>query len=232
MMTSTETAWFEAIKAGDFERVKTLVSAEPALVDAHDAAGQSAILSAVYNGRKEIANLIVARGARLTLFESCAAGEFDRVERLLASGAAVNAFSDDGWTPLHLASFFGYPKLAELLLAHGADVAARSKNLNGNTPLHAALAANQKLVAGLLIGSGADLNAADAGGFRPLHLAATNNNLDAMKALIAQGAEINVVNNAGATPLALAESRNHREAAALLQRHGGRIIQSSSHLVI
>jgi uncharacterized protein len=219
-MTSTETELFDAIKAGDFERVKMLVSAEPALVDARDAAGQSAILTAVYNARKEIANLLVARGATLTLFESSAAGEFDRVERLIASGAAVNAFSDDGWTPLHLASFFGHAKVAELLLAHAADVTARSKNDNGNTPLHAARAANHKLVSGLLIGSGADLDAADAGGWRPLHLAAANNNLDAMKALIAQGAEVSVSNNQGLTPLALANSRNHREAAALLQRHG------------
>jgi ankyrin repeat protein len=220
-MTSTETELFDAIKAGDFERVKLLVSAEPALVDARDAAGQSAILTAVYNGRKEIANLIVARGATLTLFESCAAGEFDRVERLIASGAAVNAFSDDGWTPLHLASFFGHAKVAELLLAHAADATARSKNANGNTPLHAALAANHKLVAGLLIGSGADLNAADAAGWRPLHLAAANNNLDALKALIAQGADVGVSNKDGLTPLAVANSRNHREAAALLARHGG-----------
>ena len=67
----------------------------------------------------------------------------------------MNAFSDDGWTPLHLAAFFGHPKIAELLLAHAADVAARSRNANGNTPLHAALAANQKMVAGLLMAAAA-----------------------------------------------------------------------------
>lgn len=219
-MTSTASELFEAIKAGDFERVKTLVSADPALVDARDAAGQSAILTAVYHGRKEIANLIVARGATLTFVESCAAGEFDQLERLLAEGATVNMYSDDGWTPLHLASFFGHPKVAELLLAHAADVTARSKNASGNTPLHSALAANQKFVAGLLIGSGADVNAADAQGWRPLHLAAANNDLDAMRALIAQGADIAVVNHEGLTPLAIATSRNHREVAALLKRHG------------
>ena len=219
-MSSTESELFEAIKAGDFERVKALVSADSALVDARDAAGQSAILTAVYHGRKEIANLIVARGATLTFAESCAAGEFDQVERLLAAGALVNAYSDDGWTPLHLASFFGHPKVAELLLAHAADVTARSKNANGNTPLHAALAANQKFVAGLLIGAGADVNAADAQGWRPLHLAAANNNLDAIRALIAQGAEVGVVNHENLTALALATARNHREAAALLKRHG------------
>jgi len=212
--------FIDAIKAGEFERVKALVSADPTLVNARSSTGESAILAAVYNGRKDIANLLVARGATLTLFEACAACEFDRVERLLEGGAAVNACSHDGWTPLHLAAFFGHAKVTELLLAHAADVQVRSRNANGNTPLHAALASNQKIAAGLLIGGGADVNAADAAGWRPLHLAAAHNNLDAMKVLIAQGADISATNAEGLTPLAFARQRNHREAAALLQRHG------------
>ena len=219
-MESTESDLFAAIKAGEFERAKALVSAHPALVNARSSTGESAILTAVYNGRKEIANLLVARGATLTLFEACAAGEFDRAERLLDEGAAVNAHSDDGWTPLHLAAFFGHQKVAELLVARAADVHARSRNANGNTPLHAALAANRKMVAGLLMGAGSDPNAADAAGWRPIHLAAANNNLDAMKALIAQGADVRPANTEGLTALALARQKNHREAAALLQRHG------------
>ena len=221
MTESTESDLFAAIKAGEFERVKALVSADPALVNARSRTGEGAILTAVYNGRKEIVNLLVARGAALTLFEACAAGEFDRVERLIAGGAAPNAYSDDGWTPLHLAAFFGHSNIVELLLARSADVAARSRNANGNTPLHAALAANQKMAAGLLIGRGADVNAADAAGWRPLHLVAANNNIEAMKTLIAQGAEVTATNGEGLTPLALAEQRHHREAVALLQRHGG-----------
>jgi ankyrin repeat protein len=218
-MVSAESDLFAAIKAGEFERVKALVSADPALVNARSSTGESAILTAVYHGQKEIVNLLVARGATLTLFEACAAGEFDRVERLLEGGATVTAWSDDGWTPLHLAAFFGHGKVIELLLVHGGDVHARSRNANGNTPLHAALAANQKMAAGLLIGVGADVNAVDAAGWRPLHLAAAHNNLDALKALIAQGADVSATNAEGLTPLAFARQRNHREAAALLQRH-------------
>src|SRR5215471_14066977 len=184
-------AFIDAIKAGEFERVKAMVSADPTLIDACGRTGESAILTAVYHRQKEIVNLLVARGATLSLFEAAAAGELERVERLVASDpSTVNTYSADGWTPLHLAAFFGHTKIAELLLAHDADVTARSRNANGNTPLHAALAGNHKMVAGLLIGGGADVDAFDAAGWRPIHLAAANNNLDAMKALIAQGADL------------------------------------------
>jgi ankyrin repeat protein len=213
--------FFDAIKAGDLERVKALVTATPALINARAGTGESAILTAVYHRQKEIANLLVARGAPLSLFEACAAGELERVEGLLGGDAAgINAYSEDGWTPLHLAAFFGHAKITELLLGLGADATAQSRNANGNTPLHAALAGNHKLVTGLLIGGGADVNAADAAGWRPLHLAAFNNNLDAMKQLIAQGADVHGQNREGLTPYALAQQKNHNEAAALLRRHG------------
>ena len=225
--TNSSAAFIDAIKAGEFERVKAMVSVDPTLIDARSGTGDSAILTAVYHRQKEIVNLLVARGAMLSLFEACAAGEIERVERLLqesASGAVgaagVNDYSADGWTPLHLAAFFGHPKIAELLLAHRADVIARSRGANGNTPLHAALAGNHKLVAALLIGHGADVNAADAQGWRPLHLAAANNNIDAMKQLIAQGADVHAPNGEAKTALSLATEKNHREAAAFLRRHG------------
>src|SRR6266849_1846314 len=114
-------AFIDAIKAGEFERVKAMVSADPTLIDARSGTGDSAILTAVYHRQKEIVNLLVARGASMSIFEACAAGEIERVERLLAesaSGAAgapgVNSYSADGWTPLHLAAFFGHAKIAEL----------------------------------------------------------------------------------------------------------------------
>jgi len=218
-MPDNAAAFIDAIKAGEFERVKAMVSADPTIIDARSRTGESAILTAVYHRQKEIVNLLVARGAPLTIFEACAAGELERVERLVNAGT-INEYSADGWTPLHLAAFFGHTKVAEHLLSHDADVTARSRNPNGNTPLHAALAGNHKFVAGLLIGRGADVNAPDAAGWRPLHLAAANNNLDAIKALIAQGADVTAANGEGKTPLSLAQEKNHREAVAFLRRHG------------
>src|SRR3982074_1321818 len=112
--TSSSAAFIDAIKAGEFERVKAMVSAEPTLIDARSRTGESAILTAVYHRQKEIVNLLVARGATLSIFEASAAGELERVERLL-NADTINEYSADGWTPLHLAAFFGHTKVAELL---------------------------------------------------------------------------------------------------------------------
>src|SRR5215467_6809638 len=104
-MSDTAAAFIDAIKAGEFERVKAMVSAEPTLIDARSRTGESAILTAVYHRQKEIVNLLVARGAPLDLFEASAAGEIERVERLLGNDstpAAVNGYSADGWTPLQI----------------------------------------------------------------------------------------------------------------------------------
>lgn len=215
-------SFIDAIKAGEFERVKTMVTADPELVTSRAASGDSPILTAVYHRQKEIVNLLVARGASLTLHEACAAGEVERVERIIADDPrSIHEFTNDGWTPLHLASFFGHGRTVELLLEHDADVAVRSRNANGNSALHAALAGNHTFIAGLLIGAGADVNGADASGHRPLHIAAANNNVDTMQALIAQGADVSAADGEGRTALAIAQEKNQREAAALLRRHGG-----------
>src|SRR4051812_43605836 len=112
-MADDAAAFIDAIKAGEFDRVKAMVSADPALANARSRTGESAILTAVYHRQKDIVNLLVARGAPMTIFEASAAGEVERVERLVGGGA-INEHSSDGWTPLHLAAFFGHAKVAEL----------------------------------------------------------------------------------------------------------------------
>jgi ankyrin repeat protein len=87
----------------------------------------------------------------------------------------VNAKSEDGTTPLHLAAMFriGKTKDAELLIAEGANVNA--KDDEGSTPLHYVASSGDKeipkKITELLIAKGADVNAKDVNGKTPLDAA-------------------------------------------------------------
>lgn len=43
------------------------------------------------------------------------------VQVLLTHHADANAIADDGWVPLHFASWFGHTTVARVLLKHGAN---------------------------------------------------------------------------------------------------------------
>jgi len=80
-------------------------------------------------------------------------GSLEEVERLLGEGADINASSDNGMTPLILASWNGHTKVVALLLREGADVAAKTKE--GSTALTLASERNHKQVITLLRQNGA-----------------------------------------------------------------------------
>ena len=59
----------------------------------------------------------------------------------LVAGSDLEARNDNGYTPLHFASFNENPTVVEALIAAGADVAARDGT--GFTPLHTATSGNE-----------------------------------------------------------------------------------------
>jgi uncharacterized protein len=137
-----------AVKAGDVARVRELLAADAGLANARSESGDSAILLAKYYGKQEVADILLAAGAELNIFEAAAVGDTGRIAALLAAAPDhVRAYAHDGWTPLHLAAFFGQREAAELLLDRGAETEARSRNAQNNTPLQAATAGNQAALA-------------------------------------------------------------------------------------
>lgn len=183
---------FKAIERGDAARVDALLEGHADLLPVRNERGDSLLLAAAYQGKREVLDVLLRRGAEATLHEAAAAGLADRARAHLdARPDELRTYSHDGFTPLHLAAFFGHEDLARLLLDRGADVNARSRNTTfarDNTPLHAAAANRQVDVAALLLERGADVNAKDGHGFTPLALAANSKSDLLMLMLLERGA--------------------------------------------
>jgi ankyrin repeat protein len=151
------------------------------------------------------------------IFSAAEKGEVGTIAELLeADPDLVNKHRDDGWTALHLASYYGHPEAVGLLLAHGADVHLRSKNSMENTPLHAAVAGGQCPVVKVLLENGIDVNATQHGGWTALQGAAQRGDAKLTELLLANGADRKAVSENGSTALTLAAQGNHVEVVDLL----------------
>ncbi|HIL68952.1 MAG TPA: ankyrin repeat domain-containing protein [Verrucomicrobia bacterium] len=92
--------------------------------------------------------LLVGCGPSLDIWEAARTGNVEAVKQHLAAGVDVNAKTDIGSTPLHLAAIWGRKEIVGLLVASGADVNAIDKP--GRTPLDEAINYKRTVIAELL----------------------------------------------------------------------------------
>jgi hypothetical protein len=124
----------------------------------------------------------------------------------------IRHYINEGDTALHMAAAANETRIAEELIARGADV--RAKNRRGAEPLHYAVDGGpgspvwnpreQAKIIVRLIRAGADPNAVDKSGVAPLHRAVRNRCAAAVSALIEGGADPLAPNKNGSTPMLLA----------------------------
>jgi uncharacterized protein len=208
---------FDAIDAGDEARLAELLATEPGLAGERDDDGVSAALHARYRDNHDAVAQLLATDPELDIFDAAGLGRPDRVADLLAADPGLaSAFASDGFTPLHLAAFFGGVEAARLLISHSAPPNVVSRNALQVMPLHSAAAGSHVGVARLLVAAGADVNAVQPHGYRPLHAAAQNGNRELTELLLAAGADPAVRTDDGQTPADLAAAAGHEEIAALL----------------
>jgi len=118
---------FAAISGGDKDEVTRLVAADPQVGHARNQAGVSALMQARYEDKLEMVALLRKPVGDLDVFEAAALGDVPRIHALLkADRDLIKARSSDGFTPLHLACFFGQLEAAQTLIRQRADANAGS----------------------------------------------------------------------------------------------------------
>jgi ankyrin repeat protein len=215
---SSAAEFFDAIRQGEIARVQSLLDADAALASAKNESGVSAVLSTVYFGRKDIRDLLLARGAKLELQDAVAIGRLDRVKELVGPNPALaKSNSSDGFPLVALAACFGHAQVAHYLKAQRADINAIATNGSGYNALTGAVTGGHTEIVRWLLESRADANYRYGPGYTPLLAAAANGHLEIVKLLLAHGADATAKSNDGKSALALAEERKHDAVAAFLK---------------
>jgi ankyrin repeat protein len=178
-------------------------------------------------------------------------GDLERVRALLRNDPSdAMRLDHKGATALHLAAFYGYKEIAELLLANNAAVNAKvgpmsplqlaaqagkydvaqvllahnadveATNSNGMTPLQEAAVMGHKDLVELLLANNAVISSRASDGFTALHWAAAKGSKDVAALLLAKGAEVDARDNRGMTPLHVAAISGKETVAELLLAKG------------
>jgi ankyrin repeat protein len=231
---------FELLQAGGADSLREILEHHPAASEARDSNGVSLIMQALYRGRRDLADLIASKKKALDIFEAASLGHTERLQEciretrtrdasavkssLLGSRSlnspSLDSCSNDGFTALHFACFFGQPEAARVLIESGAAVDVVAANPTQVMPLHSAASARNLEAARLLLQHGppAMVNVRQQGGWVPIHAAAQNGDRPLVELLLEHHADPKVANDGGKTPAMVAREKGHEEIAALLDK--------------
>ncbi|WP_305346348.1 ankyrin repeat domain-containing protein [Cypionkella sp.] len=128
---------FNAIDLGSLATLQWFLAQGVAL-DGVDKDGRSALQAAV------------ERAAIVDAYDDAPQDPLPLIVALLEAGAAINAASRQGLTPLHVAAALGLGEVVQVLLSRGADASLRDEGFAHATPRDYAVQAGHQGVADLL----------------------------------------------------------------------------------
>lgn len=141
---------FELVDADDGDAIRDLLARNPEAAGERDEQELSPLFRAAYRNRTAAFAAIRSSVPPTDPWERLIAGESDGLP-------APDAWSVDGFTPLHLAAFAGNAAAVRALLAAGADPDALSRAPFARvTPLGTAAFAGSHAIARILLEHGAD----------------------------------------------------------------------------
>ena len=133
----------------------------------------------------------------------------------------INAYDEDGLTPLYRTVMYEEPELCRLLCERGDVDVDKGDKESGDTALHgAALIGKMEYMRILLDVGKANVNAKTNLSYTPLHYAASGGHIEAATLLIERGAEINPINDNNRTPLDNAHVFDDTDMIAFLTTKG------------
>jgi len=206
---------FSAISASNTGKVKELIAQHADVAHSRNQAGVSALMQARYENKLDIVELLRKAAGECDVFEAAALGDVGRLQTLVAHDPGLlNTQSSDGFTPLHLACFFGQSEAAEFLVRQGADVNAVSPSRIA--VIHSAAASRNAAIVKLVLHAGANPDLQQQGGYTALHEAAMHNSVERAQALLDAGADRAIRSDDGLTAAEMAAQKGNKEALELL----------------
>lgn len=146
-------------------------------------------------------------------------GDLNTMSALIREGLDINLLDADGEPALVTAVVAGQDDMVHLLLAHDADVMARTQK--GMTALHAAAYVGNLAIARTLVAHGAAVNdQANIASITPLHAASEENQFRVVKLLVSAGADVQRVEANGYTAGSRAGWREHWDVVRYLLAAG------------
>jgi uncharacterized protein len=148
---------FELIDASDADGIRALLAVDPAARELRNEAGLSPLMHAAYQGRGPAFDAILEAGEPTDPWDRLIGGYADGLP-------APDAWTSDGFTPLHLAAFVDNVAAAAELLDAGADPdALATASFARVTPLGTCAFSGALGVARVLLEHGADPHIGEAG---------------------------------------------------------------------
>ena len=207
----------EYIQTGNTAALNDLLRAYPQLSTARTSFNASPLMLSCYYKKPEVSTLLLSYVKDLTIYEAAAVGKFDSIANIIYHRPdLINSFSEDGFTPLGLACYFGKEDVARYLLLKGADPNIPSQNGYNVYPINSSVAANNADITKILLEAGADVNVAQSSGVTPLHSAAHHGNIELLILLLEAGADTTTKTEGGRTAAAIASANGHHDIAKIL----------------